>query len=69
MATTKVGSQTREPLEETEYRLVATWPDVHIGHVVLADEAGRRELWAQSDSFAGYVVTINGIGYEFIRSL
>jgi hypothetical protein len=66
---TKRGSQMREPIEETEYRVVSTWPNVERGCVVLADESGKRELWTKRDDYAGYVVVIHGRGYEFVRSL
>jgi hypothetical protein len=63
------GSQSRESYQDAGYRIVATWPEVDRGHVVLMDETGKRELWVRRPDYAGYVVTINGIGYEFVRSL
>ncbi len=69
MPVTKRGSQTREPYDEAGYRIVGTWPDLMIGEVILEDENGKRELWALSPTFAGYVITINDRGYEFVRSL
>lgn len=44
MAITVSGSQRREPYKEAGYRIVATWPDVDRGHVVLEDTDGKREL-------------------------
>jgi len=64
-----LGSQYREPIADTDYRIVATWPQVSRGCVVLQDADGKRELWARNDHFAGYVVAIHGVGYEFVRSL
>lgn len=69
MAITVRGSQRREPLEETDYRIVKTWPDVDRGTVILEDETGKRELWVKHDDHAGYVVVINGKGYEFVGSI
>ena len=66
---TAKGSQNREPIEDTEYHIVKTWPEVSRGHVVLEDETGRRELWVKNDHYSGYVIVINGKGYEFVRSL
>jgi hypothetical protein len=65
----QVGSQIRESYQDAGYRIVGTWPDVHRGTIVLEDEDGKRELWARNPHFAGYVVTIGGVGYEFVRSL
>lgn len=59
------GSQYRESLEEAGYILVKTWRSM----AVLADQDGKRELWQRNPDYSGYVVTINGIGYEFICSL
>jgi hypothetical protein len=69
MALVKRGSQTRESYVDAGYRLVATWPDVDRGSVVLQDASGKRELWQRNPHYAGHVVTINGIGYEFVTSL
>ena len=67
---TKRGSQSREPLNESGYVIDATWPDVDRGSIVLRDvETGKRELWHLSDDYAGYVIEIEGCGYEFGRSL
>lgn len=63
-----VGSQTRESYQDAGLRIVKTWPDVDRGHVVFEDETGKRELWVRSNH-AGYAVTIDGVAYEFVRSL
>jgi len=68
MPKTKRGSQTREPIEETSYRLVSSWPEQGIGEVILEDE-DKRELWVKRNDYSGYVIVINGCGYEFVRSL
>lgn len=69
MVLTRRGSQTRETLASAGMRIVACWPETDRGTVVLADADGKRELWSRNPHYAGYVITINGIGYEFIRSL
>ena len=68
------GSQNREKLSDLkdEYTLITKRP---IGaknptEVVLYNiPAKKQEVWGLSDDFAGYVIEINGKGYEFIRSL
>ena len=64
-----IGSQARERLEDTDYRLVKTWPDIERGHIILEDDTGKRELWFLNDHHAGYTIEIDGRGYEFARSL
>lgn len=66
MATTQRGSQTREPLEESGYRLIKEFED---GGVILEDFAGKQELWMINNFAASYVIVINTYGYEFVRSL
>ena len=61
-----IGSQTRETYKEAGYEIVSASDD---GEVVLKNEDGGYELWVQNDDFAGYVVEIGGIGYEFITSV
>jgi hypothetical protein len=63
----QIGSQAREPLEDTEYE-VYQGPNED-GEIILIDESEKKELWVQREDFAGYVVEIDGIGYEFVTSL
>ena len=65
MTITARGSQNREPLAESGYTLLAKNED---GDVILMDEDGKKELWAAKDDFAGYVLEIDGIGHEFVRT-
>ncbi|MFC1718227.1 hypothetical protein ACFL6S_31515 [Candidatus Poribacteria bacterium] len=61
------GSQIRETLEEAGLEFIRwSWAGKE---AILRDiESRKQELWAASDDYAGYVVEINGIGYEFLRS-
>jgi hypothetical protein len=54
------------PLSESGMQLVSG-PDSN-GEVLLEDN-GRIEVWAENDDFAGYVIEIDGVGYEFVSSL
>jgi len=76
-----IGSQTREPIEETEYIVrfidehlvlsetgvyqLESGPDV----VLLNKKTDREELWTKNDDFAGYVIEIGGKGYEFVKEI
>lgn len=76
-----IGSQTREPIKDTEYRLKFMDEHMILGTngvkrmengpdaVLFNPVTGLSELWTQKDDFAGYVIEIDGIGYEFVRSL
>ena len=61
------GSQTREPLNESGYKLVETRDGQK--DAILENTLNWRELWTKSDDFSGYVIDIFGIGYEFVMSL
>ena len=60
----KIGSQTRVTIEEAEMFLA--WVNMD-GSVVLDDGDGNLELWTPNDDYAGYVIDIDGRGYEFVR--
>lgn len=67
MATIIRGSQTREPIEDTEYRLLARPKDrIAILHNTLTDDL---EEWSANDDHAGYTIVIGRWGYEFGRTL
>jgi len=66
---TKYGSQSREPLAESGYRLVKAWPDVSRGFVVLQTQDGLQELWKRNNHHVGYTIDIHGMGYEFVRDV
>jgi hypothetical protein len=61
-----VGSQRRELIEHTEYKLIS----LAGGEAILLNtETNHRELWYKRDDFAGYVIVIEEIGYEFVREI
>ena len=69
----KIGSQTREPIEETEYELLelVEYLEYPSGRdaILLNKKTGAKELFTERDDFAGYVIEINGTGFEFIRQI
>jgi len=60
------GSQKREKIKKLPYR-VLKWLDN--GEVILREDTGKKELWVENDHFSGYVIEINHIGYEFVRTI
>lgn len=69
---TKRGSQTREPIENTDLVFLRFAPDGD-DRVLrdFTDDSTRLhyELWTPSDDYAGYVIVIGGVGHEFVRRL
>jgi hypothetical protein len=60
----KIGSQTRETLKESGYKLIQKNKD----EVILQDkEDGHFEIWAKNNHHAGYTIDIKGVGYEYVR--
>jgi hypothetical protein len=59
-----IGSQKRELLSESGMTLYKKLPK---GEVQLKDRNGNLELWVLNDHYAGYVIEIDGKGYEFVR--
>ena len=61
-----IGSQTRETLQEANAQLVARIDD---DTVVIRDLGLKRlDVYAKRDDYAGYVIEIDGVGYEFVRT-
>lgn len=58
------GSQRRYTLAECERTVVVKAKDVAILKVY---DEWKFELWAKKDDYAGAVIEIDGIGYEFCR--
>jgi hypothetical protein len=67
----KVGSQIRENIEDTGYTIDVIEGDELTGRNVLLVTAdnNKLELWTENNDFAGYVIVIDGIGYEFVRTI
>ena len=61
----RIGSQFRETLAEAGYHIAGRDGE----EVILADGAGKLEVWVAKNDYAGYVIDIDGIGHEFCRSL
>ena len=59
----QIGSQRIETLDESGYKMIASWDDT----VILQDkESGKQEMWQRNDDFAGYVIQIGDGKYEFV---
>lgn len=62
-----IGSQYRETLAQAGYRVHER---LNSQEVILEEiSSGDLELWTLKDDFAGWVVEIDGKGYEFVRGL
>lgn len=57
-----IGSQSRELIESTTARVVGTMGKDEI----LVEEDGEIKVYRANNHYAGYVLVVNGIGYEFI---
>ena len=64
---TRRGSQYREQLEESDYRVHERRSDTEV--ILVDTDTGLHELWVMNDDFAGYVIEIDGKGYEFVSSV
>jgi hypothetical protein len=65
----QIGSQNRETLQEAAFDLVEITGQKPNRSALLKDRLdGNLELWRENDTFAGYVVEIDGTGFEFVRS-
>lgn len=63
------GSQTREKIEETKYKIDTIEGNEITGRNALLVINDKLELWTENDNYAGYVIEINGVGYEFVREI
>lgn len=65
----RVGSQIREPYDEAGYQIIERRGD-ELEVEYFDDRAHRlvREIWCKNDHYSGYVITVDGVGFEFIRS-
>ena len=64
-----IGSQTRETLAENgDYHFIG-FLDNRTSVILENVGDGKRELWAKNDHFAGYVLEIDGVGFEFVATV
>lgn len=61
----RIGSQTRETLTEARSVLIK----MRGNEAIIMDDCGSIELYVMHDHHAGYTLEIDGVGYEFCRSL
>jgi hypothetical protein len=61
-----IGYQNRDTVNEAQVVLLK-----HLPHdeALIMDAKGKFEIWGMNDGYAGYVLEIDGVGYEFIRSV
>jgi hypothetical protein len=57
-----IGNQVRETLAQAGYELVARRDDL----VLLRNETGGHEIYAENDRYPGYVVEVGGKGHRFL---
>ena len=64
----KIGSQTRETLAESGYRLLRR---VDKDTIILQanGDPDQQEFWFKHDDHAGYTIEIDGVGYEYARDV
>ncbi len=61
-----IGSQYRESLKEAGYKLIS----LKGKEAILEDKTTlQSELWILNNDYAGYVIEINGNGYEFVKTI
>lgn len=60
-----IRSQRRITLDEAGYEV----HNLGMETAILRDkDTGKLELFVKNDDYAGWVVEINGVGYEFVSS-
>jgi len=67
----KIGSQMRDKIRDTEYLVDVIEGNKLTGRdaILLNTMCNKLELWTENNNAAGYVIEIEGVGYEFVRSL
>lgn len=64
----KIGSQTRETLEESGYHFVGYLGKGEDTILLQAnDDSSQQEIWGMNNDHAGYTIEFNGVGFEFLR--
>ena len=62
----EIGSQLREHISETNNIILS----VNEQELIVKDKnTGDVEFWQASNNFAGYVLEVNDIGFEFVRTM
>lgn len=61
-----IGSQKRELLKDSGMEL---YRKEGKGAILRDAKTGKLEMWREKDDFAGYVIEIDGKGFEFVRSI
>lgn len=66
-----IGSQKRESLKDANYMFHKDEGEHSEGCGVILRNvlSGKLEYWMKNDHYAGYVIEIDGVGYEFLREL
>jgi len=62
------GSQIRETLKEAGAVLIERLNSTDVLLRTPDTQNGHLELWIKQDDFAGYVIEIDSVGYEYINS-
>lgn len=65
--TRHIGSQIRDTLKESGYRVVKRLSSKRVILKEIGQEDQHCEEWFANDHHAGYTIEINGIGYEYAR--
>ena len=63
---TRVGSQSRETLQESGYTLVKY---ISPAEVILVDTFGQEELWVENFTKPGYAIEISKKPFVFVGKL
>lgn len=64
----RIGSQTRETIEEAGYKFLGYLGDDKETIVLQANgDPTQKEVWQLNDHHAGYTVEFEGNGFEFVR--
>ncbi len=63
-----VGSQIREDITKDDTYTLVEDHDNNDGEIIVFNKVTQKqEIWIENDQYAGYVLVVNGIGYEFVR--
>lgn len=65
----EIGSQRREKIENSDMEIATRISPTEVILKYKDDDKLPHELWILRDDFAGYVIEIDGKGYEFVRQV